>query len=123
MKYQRQETFYITLVGFAETYLPKPAAVVRPVRAIRVYCRDEVFADPYTFTPLNKVADLNLVRFTFRDGQDRELLKDIPARALYSTSQHAQRKLADLPIDPQRSSAILSNGGKVDLAVEFIYAN
>lgn len=125
----RSEVFFISGTGFSEHFFPKQAVRVRPVRYIRVWTRDEIFANPYTGETLNKATDLPLMRFTFRDGRDRELLVGIPAWSFYfgNSSGTLRNKLLmkplnDLLIDPQRCSFTLTIAGKVVTAVEFEYA-
>lgn len=133
----RSETFFVYVdQPFAETFLPKPAArTVRPVRQIAVYIRNDLQRDPYTFLQIADAFNLSNATITLRDSQDRELVKDAPVWMFgqsvqfakpgpFMPTMHARRDLADLPVDPQRTSVRINNAAvtSTTLAIEFIYA-
>lgn len=135
----RSESFFVDLtLPFQDIYLPKQASLaVRPVQRIVVYGRNQCQADPTTLDSLLDATQIPLVTLTLRDRNDQELMTDVPAWMFGENVQfakpgpitpvmHGKRRLADLPIDPQRTSARWNNAtvtqGKWTLCIEFVYS-
>ena len=125
---RRSEMFFLSLSGATEVYFPKPAGPVRPVRFVRIFMREDLYADPYTFKTSSKVSGLSNVRLTLRTKDNAELLVNAPGFMFFTGDPtgtgrfiRPERALANLPLDPQRCSAFLDFPGKVGLAVQFVY--
>ena len=135
MKSPRREVFFVgPIQGRVDNYLPKQSRkYLLPVIGIQVYLRNEILSDTTgnVFTQL--IADATTLRdyfITFRDKDDQILLQDMPAWSFGAGQQfmkppnpvaHGQKRFADLPIDPQKSSVKSPFGGKQTLCIEFIY--
>lgn len=136
----RSETFFVDLnVPFQDIYFPKQAALaVRPVQRVVVYSRNQLSRNPDdTTNQLLDATQLRIVTLTLRDRNDQELMTDVPAWMFGenvqfakpgpgTTIMHGKRRLADLPIDPQRTSARWNlfgvSKGQSALCVEFVYS-
>ena len=134
----RSETFFVFLDRpFEDIYFPKQSAKeVRPVRRVVIYERNNLAREPYFFELNADKPTLSQLTVTFRDPDDRELIRDAPATMFGDANSfakpsvlvpapimHARRQFGPMLIDPQRS-AIRSTGVKNALvAVEFIYTD
>jgi hypothetical protein len=135
----RSETFFVPITApFRDIYLPKQAALTqRLVQRVVVYTRTQIASDPNTLDGIIPPSDLALITITLRDRQDRELMTDAPLwmfgenLAFHSSVpgakpiMHAQRRLGDLPIDPQRSFIRYNNPVPPTVnntvCIEFVY--
>jgi hypothetical protein len=136
----RSETFFVPITApFRDIYLPKQAALTqRLVQRVVVYTRTQIASDPNTLDGIIPPSDLTLITITLRDRQDRELLTDAPLWMFgenvgFHSSvpgakpiMHAQRRLGDLPIDPQRSfiryNAPVPPTVNNTVCIEFVYS-
>jgi hypothetical protein len=135
MRSPRREVFFVgPIAPNTDNYLPKQSRkYLLPVIGIQVYVRNEILSDTTGNVLTQLIADNNTLRdyfITFRDKDNRILLQDMPAWSFGAGQQfmkppnpvaHGQKRFADLPIDPQKSS-VKSAGGKATLCIEFIYA-
>ena len=120
----RIETFFVPVAGFGETFFPKQAAKVRPVHAIRVRVWEEITSNPYTFGKIAEFSDLRALRLNLRGANDEHFLLNAPLTMFYSGTLGVGpvkplRRLARLPLDPQKCSFISSNGAAMTVCLEF----
>lgn len=136
----RSETFYVFIsTPFVELYLPKQGSKeVRPVRRVVIYERNNTAREPYFFGTITDKPELSSVTVTFRDPDDRELIRDAPATMFGEANSfakpsvlvpapimHARRQFGPMIIDPQRSSVRANSGAPKGqtLAIEFVYTD
>jgi hypothetical protein len=136
----RSETFFVPITApFRDIYLPKQAALTqRRVQRVVVYTNKENQSDPNTLDGIITAGDVANITITLRDRQDRELMTDAPlwmfgenlgfhsAVPGVKPIMHAQRRLANLPIDPQRSfiryNATTPPTVNNTVCIEFVYS-
>lgn len=133
----RSEVFFVPLNSpYVDVYLPKQAALkVRPVRRVVVYQRNDIKDEPYFGAAIADATELPAVTITLRDENDAELIKDAPVWMFgesvqfaklgpYTPIMHGKRDLADLLVDPQRTSLRLNDKSLtgITIALEFVYS-
>lgn len=137
MKRPRSEMFYVNVPqAWVPVFLGKQASLkVRPVRRIVAYLKNDIAADPTTFDSIADAVNLANYTITLRDSKARDLMVDVPVWMFGESQQftkpnpygppimHGRRNLADLPIDPQKSTVRCNRGdaAKKTIALEFIY--
>ena len=121
----RQETFFVKVqANGGETFFPKQAATVRPVRSIEILTKAEMVNDPYTFAKIASLDECSKVLLTLRDRQDRIYMQHVPAAMFCMAGQQLRpvKRFRHMPLDPQRCSAVLVPGAaSCQLCIVFNY--